>query len=86
MSNVSLKWLVAGESVRGFTHINQHKPCQDAVYAEQLGEGALIVAADGHGSELCSYSDDGSRIAVDVTSKHFKGTLQQHKKNGDYRR
>ena len=38
MSNVSLKWLVAGESVRGFTHINQHKPCQDAVYAEQLGE------------------------------------------------
>jgi len=72
MSSTSLKWSVAGKSVRGFTHIKQDKPCQDAIYTEQLEEGALIVAADGHGSERCSHSDDGARIAVDVTSKLLK--------------
>jgi Serine/threonine protein phosphatase len=69
MSNICLKWSVAAESVRGFTHIKQNKPCQDAIYAEQLEDGALIVAADGHGSERCSYSEDGARIAVEITSR-----------------
>lgn len=72
MSKESLKWLVAGESVRGFTHIKQDKPCQDAIHIEQFEEGALIVAADGHGSERCTYSDDGSSIAVRITSKILK--------------
>ncbi|MCE5220324.1 MAG: protein phosphatase 2C domain-containing protein [Clostridium sp.] len=72
MSNESLKWSVAGKCVRGFTHIKQDKPCQDAIYTEQLENGALIVVADGHGSERCTYSEDGSRIAVGITANILK--------------
>lgn len=72
MSNESLKWSVAGKRVRGFTHIKQDKPCQDAIYTEQLENGALIVVADGHGSERCTYSEDGSRIAADITANILK--------------
>lgn len=78
MSNESLKWSVAGNSIRGFTHIKQDKPCQDAIYAEQLENGAVIVVADGHGSARCTYSEDGSKIAVDITSNILKDLYSNH--------
>lgn len=62
-------WQVAGQSVRGASHIRSGLPNQDALgWAQQgdSGDGLLLAVADGHGSAKCFRSDRGSQFAVDI--------------------
>lgn len=79
-----------GGVVQGATHIRQNKICQDALYLHPA-EGksfALACIADGHGSERCPYSDEGSAEAVKIAAEILaellegmdpKNTLTAHK-------
>ncbi|MCC7359688.1 MAG: protein phosphatase 2C domain-containing protein [Anaerolineales bacterium] len=57
-------WRVLGASVVGTAHRRADKPCQDAHAYRVLGDGALLVVADGAGSS--AYSDEGARLAADT--------------------
>ncbi len=69
-------WKVIGESVQGFSHLRSGKPCQDALSFCEVGEKKWLCAlADGHGSEKCKYSEEGARIAVEITKDFWKELL-----------
>jgi len=59
------QWHALGTKVTGATHVRNDLPCQDAIRIETYGKYVVAAIADGHGSEACSYSDDGSQAAVD---------------------
>lgn len=61
-------WHVITASVRGFTHIRQQQPNQDAISHWQAATTTpLIVAiADGHGSRRSFRSDVGAQLAVKI--------------------
>ncbi len=55
------------KSVQGFSHIRKGKECQDSCGSHTQQDGTRILAvADGHGSEHCPYSAEGSKIACEV--------------------
>jgi serine/threonine protein phosphatase PrpC len=60
------RWRVITASVRGFTHIRQDKPNQDAVGYWQSGIATplILAVADGHGSDRSFRSEIGSQFAV----------------------
>lgn len=58
---------VYAKSVIGATHLRKGTVCQDSCYWSKKSEDAVIMAiADGHGSEKCTYSDEGAYRAVHV--------------------
>lgn len=62
-----MKRSVFGKSVRGSSHEINGKPCQDACrFINKSNEFSIIAVADGHGSDSCTYSDEGAKIAVRV--------------------
>ena len=66
VNSLSVQWRAVGKRVRGVSHVQSGKPCQDAVdWWEQEGVAALVVA-DGHGSDRSPRSDVGAAFAVDV--------------------
>jgi len=54
-------------SIRGRSHIEQDRPCQDSSGFWTHGNFSLIVVSDGHGGSEYARSDRGSRLAVQVT-------------------
>lgn len=53
--------------VKGYSHIQSGKECQDSCKSEKLQDGTLLLSvADGHGSKSSPHSKDGSDIAVNV--------------------
>lgn len=61
---------VFGASVQGASHIRNGKECQDSLKKVVKDSGAVILAvADGHGSDSCPYSKEGSFSAVNVFCK-----------------
>lgn len=62
---VRISWQILSAKIRGALHRRQNKPCQDAIcYHHFMPHGLVCAVADGHGSELCPYSEDGARIAT----------------------
>lgn len=61
---------VFGESVQGASHIRNGRECQDSLKKVERDEGTVILSiADGHGSDSCPYSKNGSCAAVNVFCK-----------------
>ena len=59
--------LLFGKSVKGATHARNGMPLQDSFKIDEVSENVTIIAvADGHGSEKCSKSKNGSQIAVNT--------------------
>ena len=61
---------VFGASVQGASHIRSGRECQDSLKKLVKDSGSVILAvADGHGSDSCPYSKEGSLAAVNVFCK-----------------
>ena len=61
---------IFGESVQGASHSRVDKICQDSNKIDSFGQGIYVIAvADGHGSDKCPYSDEGSFSATKVFCK-----------------
>jgi serine/threonine protein phosphatase PrpC len=58
---------VYGARVRGRSHINKSKPCQDYCLAETVGKGQILVVSDG--VSACLRSDKGSLFACEASVK-----------------
>jgi len=71
MDTVGKQWRGMGTKVVGATHIRNGLPCQDAIRIETYGTYVVAAIADGHGSEACPYSDEGSQAAVDCLQEIF---------------
>lgn len=57
---------VFGVSVQGASHKRTGKECQDSCKSLGQGQISILAVADGHGSNSCPYSKDGSEAAVNV--------------------
>lgn len=68
--NCKIAWRLGGKSVQGASHIRSGKPNQDAIYywfpESEDGLPVILAIADGHGSEKCFRSHEGSRLATEV--------------------
>ena len=74
-----MKHLLYGESVKGATHVRNGAPLQDSYKIEQVSDDISIIAvADGHGSEKCPKSKNGSMIAVNVFCKVMKEYINNY--------
>ena len=72
-------WRVAGQSVRGASHVRAGIPNQDAIgWLPESGTGLPLVLAvsDGHGSTKCFRSDVGARLAVETTTRVIQEFLE----------
>lgn len=64
-----MDWRVRGVSVDGYSHRRKGVPCQDAC-AYEIGDQVVVLAvADGAGSR--PRSDQGSKLAVSLATRHF---------------
>ncbi|MFT4977154.1 MAG: serine/threonine protein phosphatase PrpC [Myxococcota bacterium] len=61
------RWEAASVVERGARHVSDGTPCQDAARVYQDGDMVIVAVADGHGDPKHARSEDGSRIAVEVT-------------------
>jgi hypothetical protein len=71
---------IVGESVQGASHKLINKECQDHHKSVVEPDFFILSAADGHGSDACPYSAEGSRLAVEVFCRiigeyceHYRG-------------
>lgn len=73
------KWRVIGRSVRGASHARTGQPNQDAIQwmpESDTDELPLVLAvSDGHGAPECLRSDEGSRLAAEVTTEVIHESL-----------
>lgn len=68
-----------GECVKGATHVRNGAPLQDSFKIEKVSDNVSILSvADGHGSEKCPRSKNGSQIAVNVFCKVMKEYWQKY--------
>ena len=57
--------VVYGKCIQGASHVRKDVVCQDHFKKVKYSDDIVILAvADGHGSDSCPYSHNGSRIAV----------------------
>ena len=74
-------------SVIGASHLRKPNPiCEDSSWYDKDGEisGAIVLAvADGHGSDQCKYSSDGSKEAVKVFHTIIKQLVEDERLNGN---
>lgn len=76
------RWLVAGASVVGTSHVARGAICQDAHAYLVRPDGVLLVAvADGAGS--AERSAEGARISVERTIEVLDGGLDRHLREHD---
>jgi serine/threonine protein phosphatase PrpC len=64
-----IAWRPTGKSVQGASHIRSGKPNQDAIcwfLESEDGLPVILAIADGHGSEKCFQSHEGSRLSTEV--------------------
>ena len=61
-----MKTEVIYASVQGAAHKRTNKDNQDSYKILNTDNAIIIAVADGHGSESCPFSKDGSRIACEV--------------------
>lgn len=73
---VYLRRHITGHSVIGARHVQMGTPCQDAIFIENEEDISILCAADGHGDEKHSKSDEGAQAAVEVAGSLLKQALQ----------
>ena len=66
INNEKIVWKALGKSVQGASHIRNNKPCQDAILWKKINKSIIFAIADGHGSSRSPFSDEGSKLAVQV--------------------
>ncbi len=66
------RWQAAGMCATGARHLDSATPCQDAVRVYQSDDMVIAAVADGHGDPKYARSEDGARIAVEVTAALFR--------------
>jgi hypothetical protein len=69
------QWSVIGNKVRGHSHFQKNQPCQDAIAWQVTDQYVVLAVADGHGSDKCPYSEDGSDIAVQTMISFLKKNI-----------
>jgi len=71
-------WQVISSSVLGATHLQHHKPNQDALRHYQAAPGLplIMAVADGHGGEKYTHSDFGAKFAVKAAITVLKETFK----------
>ncbi len=77
-----IAWRSGGKSVQGASHIRTGKPNQDAIYwfpESEEGLPVILAIADGHGSEKCFRSHEGSRLGTEVAVSVLKEFLDKTK-------
>jgi serine/threonine protein phosphatase PrpC len=80
---------IFGESVRGASHKRApgDKECQDSHICTRGETGAgncyILAIADGHGSDACPYSKNGSMVAVSVFAKLMRECCANYSGNID---
>lgn len=57
---------------QGESHKATDKPCQDCAYSEVTDSFSMGIVCDGHGGERYFRSQEGSRIATEVTKEALK--------------
>lgn len=64
---------VFNKSIKGASHNNSGKPCQD--YSISLNENGvqILVVCDGHGGESYVRSDTGAKLAAEITADTLLG-------------
>ena len=72
-----MKWIAKGSCIRGAAHIANNMPCQDAIMLNSGKEYIIACVADGHGSSLSKYSDDGSKIATEVVNNYITAVMSE---------
>lgn len=60
---------VFNKSVRGASHINTGKPCQDYSISVEKDGMQIVVVCDGHGGETYFRSDIGAQLAAEITAE-----------------
>ncbi len=66
------------KTVQGTSHIRAKKMCEDYSWYDKHKKTCnwtLCVVADGHGSDRCKYSHDGSRLAVAAFCKVVRDAM-----------
>lgn len=77
-----MKRYLYGESVKGASHVKNCAPLQDSYKIDKVSDQIVILAvADGHGSEKCPKSKNGSQIAVNVFCKIMRTYLDNYSEN-----
>ena len=67
------QWKAIARREVGTSHEATKTPCQDYAEYKQYGDYLIGVVADGAGSRR--YSEDGAKLAVDVTLRYFTEIL-----------
>ncbi|GMO51952.1 MAG: PP2C family serine/threonine-protein phosphatase [Termitinemataceae bacterium] len=79
--NVRNNFYAFGESCVGESHLKTGKPCQDYSAHFSTDNFAIVIVADGHGSDAHFRSDRGSRFAVEVTMQNIQNILKGNTNN-----
>ncbi|MCL1789222.1 MAG: protein phosphatase 2C domain-containing protein [Oscillospiraceae bacterium] len=76
---------VIGVCVTGASHKHSGKPCQDNIKVNRVfrKEMTLLAVADGHGSDKSPFSEEGSKIAVDVFHTIMSKAFKKHRNDVD---
>ena len=81
-ARTKLSWECIGLSLTGASHTGRNLPRQDSIgcwpEGPKVSTNYVLSVADGHGSALHSRSKIGSRIAVELGTKHLRKMLKDH--------
>ena len=69
-------YIIDNISIRGFSHIQANKECQDNSLSWQTESYAAVIVCDGHGGEKYIRSADGSAIACAMGKRAIDEFMQ----------
>ena len=69
-------YIIDNISIRGFSHIQANKECQDNSLCWQTDSYAAVIVCDGHGGEKYIRSADGSAIACEMGKRAIDEFMQ----------
>ena len=69
-------YIIDNLSIRGFSHIQSNKECQDNSSSWQTDSYAAVIVCDGHGGEKYIRSADGSAIACEMGKRAIDEFMQ----------
>ena len=69
-------YIIDNISIRGFSHIQANKECQDNSLSWQTESYAAVIVCDGHGGEKYIRSADGSAIACEMGKRAIDEFMQ----------
>ena len=69
-------YIIDNISIRGFSHIQANKECQDSSLSWQTDRYAAVIVCDGHGGEKYIRSADGSAIASEMGKRAIDEFMQ----------